>query len=126
MCAKIENKYNDFLKSSGGWVHYKVDTDKIPRLKFYYDVRCEPFFQLLLNGANINRITGYNFEHLSKQMEFVKEAHNSKFSYYGNSKDQWVDYRDDLELTEKQVGSFFANSALVRPRQGLVQSRAGN
>ena len=83
-------------------MHYKIDSDKHPRIKYYYDARIEPFFQLLLQGTNIKRITGYNFDYIRQQATFVKDAHNS-FDYIGDDKGQWVEWIEELKYQERIV-----------------------
>ena len=47
-------------------MHICVDTDKHPTLKFHYDAKVEPTFLLLINGGEIARIVGDDFEQLEK------------------------------------------------------------
>ena len=41
-----------------------VDCDKYPEIKFYYDAKVEPTFLLLINGGEISRVVGDDFEKL--------------------------------------------------------------
>ena len=41
-----------------------VDCDKHPEIKFYYDAKVEPTFLLLINGGEITRVVGDDFEKL--------------------------------------------------------------
>ena len=62
MCAKIERDYENLTAERSEWTHIKVDCDEQPFVKKYFDARVEPQFLLLINGGEIARITGYNFE----------------------------------------------------------------
>ena len=51
MCAKIEKDYEELVKQNAGYHHIRIDTDKAPKLKFYFDARVEPQFLFLINGG---------------------------------------------------------------------------
>ena len=103
MIKKMEQGYKDFVTKHGSFVHYKVDTDEHPRIKYFYDVRYEPFFQFKLNGMNIKRVIGFNFEHLDKIVAQIQENHLNDFEYIGDSKNKYVDYYKENLYFEKRM-----------------------
>lgn len=106
-CEEIDSKYHDFAVKNGGWTHYKINSDKLQRIKFFYDARYEPMFYLFLNGMLIKRITGFNFAHVQKNMDYTKDAHNGLYEYYPGLKNKWVDYADQVDVHRKRVSSIF-------------------
>ena len=71
MCEEIEKDYHNFAGKNAGWTHLKVDCDATPQVKFYFDARVEPQFLLLLNGTEVKRQVGYNFNLVETLMEDV-------------------------------------------------------
>ena len=61
-CADIERDYDAFTARNSHFTHIKVDCDATPKLKFFFDARVEPQFLMLLNGAEIKRQIGFNFD----------------------------------------------------------------
>ncbi len=47
-------------------MHIWVDTDKYPTIKHYYDAKVEPTFLLLINGGEIARVIGEDFDRLEQ------------------------------------------------------------
>ena len=86
MYAKIENDYDALVKEHSGYHHIRVDTDKAPKLKFYFDARVEPQFLFLINGGEAHRMVGYNFEKVGDMCNKLTELHNkNEFGYVGSS-----------------------------------------
>ena len=102
-CEEIEGDYKKFCLKNGGWTHYKIDTDEHKRIKFFYDVHYEPSFYIFLNGTLMKRIVGYNFDHITKNLEYTVDAHHNKFDYYPGTKDTWVDYLHQVDQNESNV-----------------------
>ena len=50
-------------------MHIWIDTDKYPTLKYYYDAKVEPTFIILVNGGELTRIVGDDFEKLLELYE---------------------------------------------------------
>ena len=67
MCAKIERDYENLTNSQNQFMHIKVDCDQTPFVKKYFDARVEPQFIFLINGGEVARVIGYNFELLEKK-----------------------------------------------------------
>ena len=43
LCKKVDQDYENFTAKNGlTWTHIKVDCDKSPKIKFYFDARVEP------------------------------------------------------------------------------------
>jgi len=73
-----------------------VDTDACPQVKMYFDARIEPQFLFLLNGMEMKRQIGFNFNLLEQHMEDIKELHNDT-SYYGNTGEHWERFYDSFD-----------------------------
>ena len=77
-----------------------MDCDKLPKVKFFFDARVEPQFLMLLNGAEIKRQIGYNFNLVERQLEEVQQFH-SKAEYHGDSGNQWERFYDTFDRFQK-------------------------
>ena len=66
MCAKIQRDYENLTVERPEFSHIKVDCDATPLVKHYFDARVEPQFILLINGAEVARLIGYNFEKIDR------------------------------------------------------------
>ena len=69
---------------------------------------------MLINGGEIGRVIGYNFEKINSMAKRVVEAHNkNEFGYYGNSGSQWERFYDEFDrwsrYAEKDKDSFRAH-----------------
>ena len=42
ICEQIESDYDKFTSNNASFTHIKVDCDKNPKVKFYFDARVEP------------------------------------------------------------------------------------
>ena len=98
MCAKIEKDYENLTVSRPEYTHIKVDCDQTPWVKKYFDARVEPQFIMLVNGAEVKRVIGYNFLKLDQEAQRVVNAHNSnEFDYFGTSGEQWERFYDAFD-----------------------------
>jgi len=50
-CAEIEKDYENLAYKFANWHHIRVDCDKEPTVKRYFDARVEPQFLFLINGG---------------------------------------------------------------------------
>ena len=101
---KINAAYEEVCAKYSSFKHIWVDTDKHPTIKFYYDVKVEPTFVILLNGGELTRVVGDDFEELVKLYEKYDEStiikprtidlHTSEFKYIGNSKGTYEDFEN--------------------------------
>ena len=55
ICKQVDQRYKKFAGDNAAFTHIKVDCDKNPQLKFFFDVRVEPQILLLLNGVEFKR-----------------------------------------------------------------------
>ena len=62
-----------------------VDCDATPQLKMYFDARYEPQFLFLLNGMEVKRQTGFNFNLLADHMDSIQTLHMKDADYYGST-----------------------------------------
>ena len=98
MCAKIQRDYENLTSTTGEFTHIKVDCDETPLVKKYFDARVEPQFIFLINGGEVERVIGYNFEKLEKTAKRVVAAHTSdEFGYYGETGKQWERFYDAFD-----------------------------
>ena len=70
-CAEIEQDYLNMVSKNSAYTHIRVDCDKHFHLKRYFDARVEPSFLFLVNGGEIHRQIGYNFEKIDSLCEQV-------------------------------------------------------
>ena len=86
VCAQIERDYENLTNSRGEFMHLRVDCDKTPLVKRYFDARVEPQFVFLINGGEVARVIGYNFAKVEETATNLVTAHtNDEFGYYGSS-----------------------------------------
>ena len=98
MCAKIEKDYENFVSENQGLHHIRVDCDKHPKVKRYFDAQVEPQFLLLVNGAEMKRMIGYNFHRISSDIQRAQQAHQENgFGYYGDSGKSWERFYDEYD-----------------------------
>ena len=69
LCEKYDLDYEKFTNANADWTHIKVDCDATPKLKLYFDARYEPSCVLLVNGAEIRRQVGFNFDLVENLLE---------------------------------------------------------
>ena len=77
MCEKIERDYENLTAANPQFTHIRVDCDEHPLIKRYFDARVEPMFIYLINGGEVERCIGYNFEKITKTAENVVDYHNN-------------------------------------------------
>ena len=64
----------------------------ILRTDFYFYLNC-----FLLNGAEIKRQIGFNFDLVENQLEQITDFHYNKAGYIGSSGDQWERFYDSFD-----------------------------
>jgi hypothetical protein len=79
--------YENFCKEHAQATHFMVDCDRHQELKFYFDCRVEPQFLVLLNGSEMKRQIGFNFDLVSQHIKRVSDLHYKEFKYEGLSRD---------------------------------------
>ena len=70
-CHRIEKDYERLCREFPHFNHIRVDCDAQPKIKLYFDARVEPQFIVLVNGGEIYRQIGYNFEKLTTQFDKI-------------------------------------------------------
>lgn len=101
ICESIERDYDNFCKANSHFTHVKVDCDAAPQVKVYFDARVEPQFLFLLNGAEIKRQVGFNFNLLQDIVDEVTEFHLQDNNYIGDSGDTWERFYDAFDRFEQ-------------------------
>lgn len=93
----IEKDYENTTKLFKQFTHIKVDCDKTPLVKQYFDARVEPQFLILLNGGELRRMVGFNFEKLHGFLEEATLLHERDFQYWGDSRNTWERFYDNYD-----------------------------
>ena len=88
---KIEKDYENTTAMFKNFEHIRVDCDRTPLVKQYFDARVEPQFLILLNGGELRRVVGFNFEKLHGFLNEASELHLRDFQYFGSedAKNVW-------------------------------------
>ena len=98
VCAKIQRDYENLTQARGEFKHIKVDCDAQPLVKQYFDARVEPQFLFLVNGGEVARVIGYNFEKLDAVCgKVVKATLNNEFGAIGDSLKSWERFYDEFD-----------------------------
>lgn len=97
ICANMEKDYEALTGNFGNWHHIRVDCDKTPNVKRYFDARVEPQFLMLVNGGQIERQIGYNFGKLETKLATIQTEHSTNIGYFGDSKDTWERFYDEFD-----------------------------
>ena len=101
ICEKIDQDYDNFTSNNAGFTHIKVDCDATPKVKLFFDARVEPQFLFLLNGAEVKRQVGFNFNLAEDLLDQVKDFHQNTASYHGDSGNQWERFYDSFDRWQK-------------------------
>ena len=67
----------EFANKSGAYQNLIVDVDKFPKLKWYFDSKCEPGFHFYYYGSLIKRKGGCNFANNLLEVHRIQESINS-------------------------------------------------
>ena len=96
---KIEKDYELTTSQFKNFDHIRVDCDRTPLVKQYFDARVEPQFLILLNGGELRRCVGFNFERLHGFLNEASELHYRDFQYFGNDdvKNAWERFYDNFD-----------------------------
>ena len=121
-CKKVENDYHDFCARNAGWTHVKVNCDETPKIKFYFDARVEPQCLLLLNGREVKRQVGWNFNLVEEHLNEAQEFHLVNADYHGDSGHVWERFYDDFDRWAK-YGQGDRDAMMMRPEDGTDQHR---
>jgi thiol-disulfide isomerase/thioredoxin len=97
VCKQIEKDYENTCNQYPNFEHIKVDCDLTPPVKFYFDARVEPQFLVLLNGGELKRMVGYNFNKLHDLLDQATELHRKDFNYIGDSGNTWERFYDKFD-----------------------------
>uniref|UniRef100_A0A7S3CTI2 Thioredoxin domain-containing protein n=1 Tax=Strombidium rassoulzadegani TaxID=1082188 RepID=A0A7S3CTI2_9SPIT len=101
ICEQIEQDYERFAAENSSFTHIKVDCDATPQVKFFFDARVEPQFIFLLNGAEIQRQVGFNFNLVESHLRDIEKFHYQDANYFGDSGNQWERFYDQFDRFEK-------------------------
>lgn len=73
IAIKSNKDYEKFTSQPTSFQNLRVDTDKHPRLKWFFDSKCEPGFQFFYFGNKISGFGGSNFERATKEQKRIQE-----------------------------------------------------
>jgi hypothetical protein len=71
VCIEGNKKYNSFAKNTGVFKNLKIDTEQFPRLKWYFDSKCEPGFHFYYFGALLSKLGGCNYDKAITEMKRI-------------------------------------------------------
>ena len=69
MIKKVEKDYENFCAEWSQLEHFRIDCDKHPDIRFYYNMRVQPSITVQLNGMIVKTIIGYNFQFVGNYLE---------------------------------------------------------
>lgn len=118
VAIKNNNLYNKFSTSQSSFTNLKIDTDKYPRLKWFFDNKCDPGFHFYYWGAKISSFGGANFNRALKEMNRIKDfTEKTPFDdqnlYYDKVEYEMPYYKYEEEL------SFKGNRNNIDPSQNF-------
>lgn len=96
--------------------HLKINTDKYPKLKWFFNARTDPSAHILYHGALIKSLGGINFERLNRNVNRIHDYVNNVYSPKGefNKEYEMPYYKWEADLDNhghdpeyEQTGSFF-------------------
>ena len=102
---QVEKDYENTTNKFGGFTHIRVDCDKTPLVKLYFDARVEPQYLILLNGAELRRVVGFNFVKLHEYLEEATSLHYRDFKYIGDTANTWERFYDAYDRFSR-VGDY--------------------
>lgn len=80
IAIKSNKNYENFTSQPTSFQNFRVDTDKHPRLKWFFDSKCEPGFQFFYYGNKISGFGGSNFERALQEQKRIQEFVDSQVS----------------------------------------------
>lgn len=109
VAIEANKSYQNFTAQPTPFTNLLVDTDKHPKLKWFFDSKCEPGFHFYFYGAEVLKFGGSNFDRATKEMKRIHEtidnssqfqeinslttgyempyyAYEKKLTFYGNVK----------------------------------------
>ena len=101
ICEQVEQDYDNFTANNAGFTHIKVDCDATPKVKLFFDARVEPQVLILLNGTEIKRQVGFNFNLMEDHLNSTMDFHYKDASYFGDSGQQWERFYDSFDRWAK-------------------------
>lgn len=102
--------FNKFTTKSGSFKNLRVDVDKFPRLKWFFDSKFEPGFHFYYYGNFISRIGGSNFEKALNETKRIKEYIDSNeelkdYNYYSTTYEQpYFQFENELRVYGRVAG----------------------
>lgn len=68
VCKRSQPNYSKFACKNTAFKHLLVDTDKFPKLRWYFDAKFEPYLKAYYFGAEILKFGGANFDKFSNEL----------------------------------------------------------
>lgn len=104
IAIEANKNYQNFTAQPTPFTNLLVDTDKYPKLKWFFDSKCEPGFHFYLYGSLVFKFGGSNFERANKEMKRIQESIDNSNDLQGvNSSTTsyempYFKYEKDLEV----------------------------
>lgn len=117
IAKKGEEGYNDFVKNNGNIIHLKINSDKYPKLRWYFDAKMEPYMSLHYHGLQVVKMGGCNFEKFTKQIKRTHDYLHMQHTAPAGSENEyeqpyynWEAYLDikGVEQEAESTGSFIS------------------
>jgi len=71
-------------------------------VKIFFDARIEPQILFLLNGTEVRRQVGFNFNLMDTHCEEIVDFHCNSANYVGDSGNQWERFYDSFDRFEME------------------------
>lgn len=104
ICKLGQEGYKDFVRRTQKSTHLIINSDKYPKLKWFFDCRVEPCLKIYYYGAEIKSIGGCNFDRHERAVNRSFEFINQNFSVdrTGHGKEYEMPYykwESNLDIT---------------------------
>lgn len=73
ICKQYNPDYTKFTTRTASFAHLMVDTDKFPKLKWFFDCKHDPAFKFYYYGANVENLGGCNFDRAVSSAQRIQE-----------------------------------------------------
>lgn len=118
VCKEAESSYDNFVKKCNKVTHLKVNTDKFPKLRWFFDAKFEPVGHLYHSGSLLKKLGGCNFEkfdrEISRAYEYVHDKYEGLPRRQGSYEMPYWAWESELEY-KGQTDIVDACQSLMRP-----------
>lgn len=79
ICKEANKNYVNFARKTGGFRNLRIDTEKFPRLKWYFDCKNAPGFHFYYYGAQISKLGGSNYDRALEETKRIQSNIDESF-----------------------------------------------